>query len=68
MRPFRRQLAGLGARSTAEFRVVLVRAILSRHDELAVGEERVVLTVGMNEDAWKRRVELIERNAKHMSL
>lgn len=51
MGPPRRQLAGLRARSAAEFRVVLVRAIFRRHDQLAVGEERVVLAMRMNEDA-----------------
>lgn len=47
----RRQLPGLCARSTAEFRVILVRAKLGLHDKFAVGEERVVLTMRMDENA-----------------
>lgn len=48
--PFQRQLAGLCARSAAEPRVVFVHAVLGRDDELALGEECVVLAEGMNED------------------
>lgn len=47
----RRQLPGLCARSTAEFRVILVRTKLGLHDKFAVGEERVVLAMRMNKDA-----------------
>lgn len=46
-----RQLAGLCARSTAELGVILVRAKLGLHDKFAVGKERVVLAMRMNEDA-----------------
>lgn len=45
-----RQLTSLGARSAAKLCVVLVRAILGRHDKLAIGEERVILAMGMNKD------------------
>lgn len=45
------QLAGLCARSTAEFRVIRVRAKLGLYNKFAIGEERVVLAMRMNEDA-----------------
>lgn len=58
----RRQLAGLRARSAAELRVVLVRAILGRHDQLAIGEERVILAMGMNENTWKDQSRQLNAN------
>jgi len=53
MRSSRWQLTGLRARSAAELRVILVRAILGRYDKLAIGEERVILAMRMNKDTWK---------------
>jgi len=37
-----------------------VRAVFGRYDELAIGKERVVLAMWVDEDAWKR-AESIER-------
>ena len=51
MRPSRRKLASLGARSTAELRVVFVRAVSRFHDQVALREERVVLAIRVNEDS-----------------
>lgn len=47
----RRQLAGLCARSTTKLCVILVRAKLGLYDKFTVGEERIVLAMGMNKDA-----------------
>lgn len=58
--PLHRQLAGFRARPAAEPRVVFVHAVLGRHDELAFGEKRVVLTMGMNVDTWNKRGQIKE--------
>lgn len=42
------QLAGQRARATAELRIVLVQAVLALDDQLAVGEERIVLAIVRN--------------------
>lgn len=47
----RRQLSSHGARTAAEACVVSVRAVLCAHDQLAVGEERVVRAVGVDVSA-----------------
>jgi hypothetical protein len=44
-----------------------VRAVFGRYDELAVGKERVVLAMRVDEDTWKRP-ESIERCPQTLKL
>lgn len=44
----RGQLARLGAGTAAEFRVVLVRAVLRFHDQFAVGEKAIIDAIWMH--------------------
>lgn len=54
VRPVRRQLTRQRAGLAAEPRVVLVRAVVRLHDQLAVREKRVVRAVGVQVHALHR--------------
>lgn len=62
VRSSRWQLAILRARPTTEFGVILVPTIARHHDKIALCEEAVVLTIGMNKYACNEKDEKISRS------
>lgn len=62
VRSSRWQLTILRARPTTEFGVILVPTIARHHDKIALCEEAVVLTIGMNKYACKEKDVKISRS------
>lgn len=62
VRSSRWQLTILRARPTTEFGVILVPTIARHHDKIALCEEAVVLTIGMNKYSCKEKDEKISRS------